>query len=114
MVCCNVFNFIDVQDIKIDSISFRRILVSQPTHKLALFNLACVYHIKESPIDAINFIEQYLRLDSNDMVAHSFLWSLTNIDEAKQFGIEAYRRLSLTDIKAAHKLAALTGEGKLC
>lgn len=62
---------------------------------------------------AIHFIEQYLLIDKEDMVVHSFLWSLANSTsvETKDMAVDCYRRLAPTDIKAAHKLAALTGEG---
>jgi hypothetical protein len=62
----------------------------------------------------VSYIERVLVLDPEDMTAHSFLWALTQSAEASAVAVDAYRRLAISgDIKAAQKLAALTGEGQL-
>ena len=67
----------------------------------------------EYPTLAVFCVERVLVLDDSDMTAHSFLWALANSDEAAACSLEVYRRLASSgDVKAAHKLAALTGEGK--
>jgi hypothetical protein len=97
---------------EIESYRFLQIIDQNPMDKICLFNLACIFHTVELPMIAVLYIEQYLCIDSEDMVAHSFLWSLTSSDLGRAVGIEAYKRLARIDIKAAHKLATLTGTGK--
>ena len=85
-----------------------------PQHKSAFFNLAGILHMVEYPTLAVHYVECVLCLDPDDMIAHSFLWALTQSKEASAVGVEAYRRLAHAgDCLAASKLAALTGEGSL-
>ena len=85
-----------------------------PQHKSAFFNLAGILHMVEYPTLAVHYVECVLCLDPTDMIAHSFLWALTQSKEASAVGVAAYRRLaSAGDCLAASKLAALTGEGSL-
>ena len=65
------------------------------------------------PTLSVHFIERLLLLTPDDMTAHSFLWALASSPDAKAAGIDAYRRLSVTDVRSSHKLAALTGEGRM-
>ena len=85
-----------------------------PQHKSAFFNLAGIFHMVEYPTLAVHYVECVLCLDPDDMIAHSFLWALTQSKEASAVGVAAYRRLARAgDCLAASKLAALTGEGSL-
>jgi predicted TPR repeat methyltransferase len=93
---------------------FHRALDIDPSYKSALFNLAGLLHMVGYPTLAVNYIQELLLLDPEDMTSHSFLWALTQSPEASRAGIDAYRRLAdAGDIKASAKLAALTGEGAL-
>ena len=85
-----------------------------PTYKSALFNLSGLLHMLDYPTLATHYIERLLLLDSEDMIAHSFLWALTQPSNTRSIGIQVYQHLAqVGDIKAAQKLAALTGKGEL-
>lgn len=93
---------------------FNRVLNLDPNHKEAMFNLASILHMHDLANLSLYYIERILTIDSNDMICHTFLWSIANIIEMKEITIEIYQRLSQNnDIKAAHKLATLTGQGIL-
>lgn len=69
----------------------------------------------DQPLAALEYVERYLIIDRSDMVAQTFLWSLTISEDAgvvRDAGVAVYRRMAaLGDLLAAHKLATLTGEG---
>lgn len=90
--------------------SLFKVVQKDERHKAALFNLASILHMVELPTLSVYYIELVVRLDPEDMTSHTFLWALANSEEASGAGIDAYRRLADTDLKAAHKLATLTGD----
>lgn len=101
-------------DLSLAASYFHKAIVKDPYYKSALFNLAGLLHMVDYPILSISYIERVLLLDKEDMIAHSFLWALTQPPEMTNIAIATYRNLSEKgDIKASSKLAALTGEGVL-
>ena len=61
-------------------------ILIDPSYKSALFNFAGLLHMVGFPILAIHFIEQFLLLEKDDMIAHSFLWALTQVKETANIG----------------------------
>lgn len=57
-----------------------------PLYKSALFNFSGLLHMVGYPTLAVHFIEQVLLLDKEDMIAHSFLWAVTQIAEVRSVG----------------------------
>lgn len=93
--------------------AFVELLRVNARHKKARFNLASLCHTLELPSLAVHHTTWLLLMDPEDMTAHSLLWALAQASpEIAESCIASYRLLaSRGDIKAAHKLATLTGEG---
>lgn len=69
---------------------FYAAILEDPLYKSALFNFAGLLHMVGYPTLAVFFIEKVLLLDKEDMIAHSFLWALTQLKETSNIGIEAF------------------------
>lgn len=65
---------------------FYTAILIDPFYKSALFNFAGLLHMVGFPTLAIHFIEQFLLLEKDDMIAHSFLWALTQVKETANIG----------------------------
>eukprot|EP01041_Mallomonas_annulata_P000353 gene353-635_t len=108
----------DAFDLPTAAACFYKITSQDATHKAAHFNMACVLHMCDLPTLAISYAEQVLVLDSSDMTCHSFLWALARNNNnlaCKDIAVQSYRRIlaSTGDVRSAHKLTTLTGEGQL-
>jgi hypothetical protein len=58
---------------------FAHAAARDPSHRAAWFNLASVLHMGGLPGPAVRCTERVLALDPQDMVAHAFLWALTQV-----------------------------------
>lgn len=95
--------------------AFARLLERSPEHKGALFNAAGLCQMLDLPTLAVHYVARLLLLAPQDMTAHSFLWALAQRPEARASSERAYTLLAQRgDVKATHKLAALTGRGGSC
>lgn len=65
---------------------FYTAILIDPSYKSALFNFAGLLHMVGFPTLAIHFIEEFLLLEKDDMIAHSFLWALTQVKEMANIG----------------------------
>ena len=70
--------------------AFYTAILIDPTYKSALFNFAGLLHMVGYPTLAVHFIEQFLLLEKDDMIAHSFLWALTQLKETSSIGDQLY------------------------
>ena len=64
---------------------------------------------------AVHYTTLVLQHDQTDVIAHKFLWNLTQIDNkhVQNCCIRSYKTLAaLGDITSSQKLATLTGEGQ--
>ena len=94
---------------------FARLLKRAPEHKGALFNIASLCQMFDLPSLAVRFTARLLVLEPQDMTAHAFLWALAQAPTTRPSTLRAYTLLSYAgDVKATHKLAALTGRGGSC
>ena len=66
--------------------NFYTAILIDPLYKSALFNFAGLLHMVGFPTLAIHFIEQFLLLEKDDMIAHSFLWALSQVKETAIIG----------------------------
>jgi hypothetical protein len=67
---------------------FYAAILKDQLYKSALFNFAGLLHMVGYPTLAVFFIEKVLILDKEDMIAHSFLWALTQLKETSNIGIQ--------------------------
>ena len=74
------FNFLSAAS------NFYSAISLDPVYKSALFNFAGLLHMVGYPILSIYYIQQVLLLDQSDMIAHSFLWALTQLEEIALVG----------------------------
>lgn len=58
--------------------SFSYLLLDEPNHSGALFNIACILHMIGYPTLAIPYLQNVLLQDPTDSIAHSFLWALAS------------------------------------
>ena len=66
--------------------AFYTAILIDPSYKSALFNFAGLLHMVGYPTLAVHFMEQFLLLEKDDMIAHSFLWALTQLKETSSIG----------------------------
>lgn len=95
---------------------FTSVISKEATHKHALFNLASIFHMTGWVCLALAPAETLLLLDPSDSTVHSFLWAIAQSEHerVRERAREVYERLAgRGDVLASHKLAALTGEGRL-
>lgn len=66
--------------------AFHCALTLDPSYKSALFNFAGLLHMFEYACLSVYYIEQVLLLDKEDMIAHSFLWAVTQLKDVSMIG----------------------------
>ena len=76
----------DAFDFESAASKFYAAILKDPLYKSALFNFAGLLHMVGYPTLAVFFIEKVLLLDKEDMIAHSFLWALTQLKETSNIG----------------------------
>jgi hypothetical protein len=78
----------DAFDYEFAASKFYAAILKDKLYKSALFNFAGLLHMVGYPTLAVFFIEKVLLLDNEDMIAHSFLWALTQLTETSKIGIQ--------------------------
>ena len=78
--CYNAFDF------EAAAVNFFKAITADPLYMSALFNFSGLLHMFGYPTLAVHFIERVLLLDKEDMIAHSFLWAVTQIAEVRSVG----------------------------
>ena len=94
---------------------YTKVVHKCPHSSNAEYNMAALFHMLEMPTLAVHYTTLVLQHDQTDIIAHKFLWNLTQIDNkhVQNCCIRSYKTLAaLGDITSSQKLATLTGEGQ--